>query len=804
MTSCSAFSVAVSGTSTRRQIAGWIPSRLTRSRAICSGALTSTLLRYGTWADRIRDDHIRSSASVLARIACCAEPMTVATRPSPTHTGPLKETLAGTVERVTYHNAENGFCVLKVQARGKRDLITLVGHAPAIGAGEWVTATGLWITDRQHGLQFKAETLKATPPTGAAGIERYLASGHMRGIGPAMAKRIVALFGEATFEVIEAAPERLTEVGGIGPKRAARIVAGWVEQKAIREIMIFLHAHGVGTARAVRIFKTYGHDAISVMTDDPYRLARDIRGIGFKTADAIAMRLGLETTAPQRLRAGVSYALQTATDEGHCALPVADLVSLAVELLGVEAGLIRTALVDVLGEGEVVQDTIGDQPCIFLAGLHAAERVIAERLIARSRERPPWPEIDLAKALPWVEGKTGKTLSPSQAEAVRLVLGSKLAVVTGGPGVGKTSTLDTILRLLTAKGVRVLLAAPTGRAAKRMTEQTGLEAKTVHRLLEIDPKHGGFSRNEDNPLDCDLLVVDETSMLDVPLMNALTRAVPERAGLLLVGDVDQLPSVGPGQVLADVIASGAVLVARLTEVFRQAAESRIIVNAHRINAGRMPEPPREGEPTDFYLIEITEPEEGLAKLIEVVTRRIPRRFGLDPVRDVQVLSPMQRGSLGARNLNQELQRLLNPNPSTSVERFGWRFAPGDRVMETQNDYDRDVFNGDLGTVLRLDEEEGALVAEFDGREVIYPYGELDTLVLAYATTIHKSQGSEYPAVVIPITTGHWTMLARNLLYTGVTRGKRLVVLIGQRKAIGIAVRGGNVKPRWTKLREWLV
>lgn len=721
----------------------------------------------------------------------------------PTHAPPPKETLAGTVERVTFHNADNGFCVLKVQARGKRDLVPVIGHAPAIGAGEWIVATGLWFTDRQHGLQFKAETLKVTPPTGAEGIEKYLASGYMRGIGPAMAKRIVAMFGEGTFEIIEAEPDRLKEVAGIGPTRAARIVAGWAEQKAVREIMLFLHAHGVGTARAVRIFKTYGHEAISVMTEDPYRLARDIRGIGFKTADAIAMKLGLTKDAPQRLRAGISFALQTATDEGHCALPVADLVKLAVELLGVDTLLIRSALLDVLETGDVVQDIVGGKACVFLAGLHAAERVTAERLLRRAKGQPPWPEIDLAKALTWVEGKTGKTLSPSQAEAVRIVLGAKLAVITGGPGVGKTSTLDTILRILTAKGTRVLLAAPTGRAAKRMSEQTGLEAKTIHRLLEIDPKHGGFSRNEENPLACDLLVVDETSMVDVPLMNALTKAVPEQAGLLLVGDVDQLPSVGPGQVLADIIGSGQVPVARLTEVFRQAAESRIVVSAHRINAGKMPEPAPRGGESDFHLIEIDEPEVCVAKLIEVVTKRIPARFGLDPVREVQVLTPMQRGVLGARNLNHELQAVLNPDPPTSIERFGWRFSPGDRVMESQNDYDREVFNGDLGTVARIDEDEGAVIVSFEGREVIYPFGELDTLVPAYATTIHKSQGSEYPAVVIPLTTGHWTMLARNLLYTAVTRGKRLVVLIGQRKAIGIAVRGGNMKPRWTKLREWL-
>nr|WP_276592681.1 MULTISPECIES: ATP-dependent RecD-like DNA helicase [unclassified Methylobacterium] len=712
--------------------------------------------------------------------------------------------MAGTIERVTFHSPETGFCVLKVQARGKRDLVPVIGHAPAIAAGEWITATGIWHTDRQHGVQFKADTLKVTPPTGVEGIEKYLASGHMRGIGPAMAKRIVAAFGEGTFEIIEAEPQRLPEVAGIGPKRAARIIAGWAEQKAVREIMLFLHAHGVGTARAVRIFKTYGHEAIAVMTEDPYRLAKDIRGIGFKTADAIAMKLGLTPEAPQRLRAGISFALQSATDGGHCALPVAELIKLAGELLSVDATLIRSALLDVLEIGEVVQDILGDKACIFLTGLHTAERMIAERLLRRTKGAPPWPEIDLARAMPWVREKTGKTLSPSQGEAVRLALGAKLAVITGGPGVGKTSTLDTILRILRAKGVQVLLAAPTGRAAKRMTEQTGLEAKTIHRLLEIDPKHGGFSRNEDNPLACDLLVIDETSMVDVPLMNALTKAIPEHAALLLVGDVDQLPSVGPGQVLADVIASGAIPVARLTEVFRQAAESRIVMNAHRINAGKMPEPAARGADSDFHLIEIDEPEPAVATLIEVVTKRIPARFGLDPVREVQVLTPMQRGVLGARNLNHELQAVLNPNPPVSVERFGWRFSPGDRVMESQNDYDREVFNGDLGTVARIDQDEGAVIVDFDGREVIYPYGELDTLVPAYATTIHKSQGSEYPAVVIPLAMQHWTMLARNLLYTGVTRGKRLVVLLAQRKALGIAVRGGNMRPRWTKLREWLM
>lgn len=714
------------------------------------------------------------------------------------------DVLAGSVERVTFHSAETGFCVLKVHARGKRDLVPVVGHAPAIAAGEWMTASGRWTTDREHGLQFRAETLQVTPPTGIEGIERYLASGQMRGIGPMMAKRIVAAFGEAVFDIIEAEPGRLTEVEGIGAKRAARIVKGWAEQRAVREIMIFLHAHGVGTARATRIFRTYGQDSLNVMAEDPYRLARDIRGIGFKTADAIALRIGLAREAPQRLAAGISYALQKAMDEGHCGLPVEALVRSAAELLEVAPDLVRCAAALALREGrEVVADTLAGEPCLFLKGLHGAERAMAARLLDRAAGSPPWPEIDFGLARPWVEAKTGKALSASQAEAVGLALSKKLCVLTGGPGVGKTSTLDAILRILTAKGVRVVLAAPTGRAAKRMAEQTGIEARTIHRLLEIDPRNGGFQRDEANPLDADLVVIDETSMVDVPLMHALLKAVPERAALILVGDVDQLPSVGPGQVLADVIASGRVPVARLTEIFRQAAESRIVTSAHRVNTGRLPEAPPRGEPSDFHIVAIDEPEAGLDTLVELVARRIPRRFGLDPARDIQVLTPMIRGTMGSRNLNHRLQAVLNPDPPVMVERFGWRFAPGDRVMETRNDYDRDVFNGDLGTVAAIDLAEEALSVDFDGRAVVYPFTELDTLVPAFATTIHKAQGSEYPAVVIPLVTQARTMLARNLLYTGLTRGRRLVVLVGQPRAIRMAVQDGTVRRRWTKLREWL-
>ncbi|WOJ91845.1 ATP-dependent RecD-like DNA helicase (plasmid) [Methylocapsa polymorpha] len=714
-----------------------------------------------------------------------------------------RETLVGSVERVTFHNEENGFAVLKVKARGRRDLVSVVGHAASISAGEFIHAVGVWLTDRTHGLQFKADLLKTTPPTTAEGIEKYLGSGMVHGIGPKLAQRIVGAFGEATFEIIEANPEKLREVSGIGEFRAGKIAAGWAEQKAVRDIMVFLHSHGVGTSRAVRIFKTYGHDAIQVMTEDPYRLARDIKGIGFRTADAIAMKMGMTRVAPQRVRAGISFALQEATDEGHCGLPIETLIELAIKLLEVDKNILKSALEHELAHDEVVADAIGGEPCIFLRGLYLAERGVADRLLSLAQGSPPWPAIDAEKAIPWVEKRTGKVLAASQRTAIGMALQAKAAVVTGGPGVGKTTLLDAILHILAAKGVKILLGAPTGRAAKRMTEQTGLEAKTIHRLLEIDPMHGGFKRNAENPLDCDLLVIDETSMVDISLMFAVMKAVPSRAALLLVGDVDQLPSVGPGQVLSDIIASGAIPVARLTEVFRQAAESRIIVNAHRINRGETPEWPKRGEESDFWFVEAKDPEDGAAKVVELVRERIPRRFGLDPIHDIQVLCPMQRGALGARSLNADLQKALNPNPCARIEKFGAVFAPGDKIMQTENDYDRDVFNGDLGTVLRIDEAEGLLIAGFDGREVEYPFGELDALLPAYAMTIHKSQGSEYPAVVMTLATQHYTMLARNLVYTAVTRGKRLVVIVGQRRAMAIAVKSGAGRRRWTKLEEWM-
>jgi exodeoxyribonuclease V alpha subunit len=714
-----------------------------------------------------------------------------------------QEVLAGLVERVTFHNSENGFCVLRIKARGHRELITVVGHAAVISAGEWVTASGEWVNDRTHGQQFKARFLKTSEPTSLDGIEKYLGSGMIRGIGPIYAKKLVRAFGEKVFDTIEGEPARLREVAGIGPVRAGRITAAWAEQKIVREIMVFLHSNGVGTARAVRIYKTYGADAVQVMSENPYRLARDIRGIGFKTADAIAMKLGIEKTAMIRVRAGICYALTEAMDEGHCGLPTDELVPLGEKLLEVPVELVRTALDLELAEGTVIADSVGETGCVFLAGLHRAERGIAERLLRLTNGAPPWRWIDPDKALPWVEERVGLALAESQRTAIRLALMSKVLILTGGPGVGKTTIVKGILRILAAKGVGLLLCAPTGRAAKRMTEATGFEAKTIHRLLEVDPKGGGFKRGDHNPLHCDLLVVDEASMVDVMLMQSLMKAAPDKAALLIVGDIDQLPSVGPGQVMSDLISSGAISVVRLTEVFRQAAQSRIITSAHRINQGSIPDlsPPRTD--SDFYFVQADDPETAVLRVIELVKTRIPSRFGLDSMRDIQVLCPMNRGGVGARSLNIELQAALNPAGERKVERFGWTFAPGDKVMQIENDYDKEVYNGDIGYIDDVAPEEGELIARFDGRSVTYGFGELDMLVPAYATTIHKSQGSEYPAVVIPVMTQHYAMLQRNLLYTGVTRGKRLVVLVGQKQAVAIAVRNVSGRRRWSKLQDWL-
>jgi len=713
-------------------------------------------------------------------------------------------TLEGTVERVTFHNPETGFCVLRLKVAGRRDLETVVGHAASVSAGEEIRAAGEWLNDLTHGVQFRATSMHTAPPSSLEGIERYLGSGLIRGIGPVFARKLVEAFGDRVFEVIDTQAARLRDVDGIGPGRAGQIVDAWSGQKVIRDIMVFLYGHGVGTSRAVRIYRTYGADAIALITENPYRLARDIRGIGFVTADALARRLGIEKTAAIRARAGIAYALMQAIDEGQCGLPREQLVESATKLLDVPGDIVDAALAAEIAEGTVVADTTAGRDCIFLSWLHTTERQLAGIVRQLAAGAPPWPAIDVERAIGWVGRKLGLDLAERQREAVRQAIASKMLVITGGPGVGKTTIVRAILAILGAKGVRVALCAPTGRAAKRLTEITGLEAKTIHRLLEVNPADGRFRRGPASLLDCDLLVIDETSMVDVPLMHALVRAVPPRAAVIFVGDVDQLPSVGPGQVLEDIIGSGAVPVVRLTEVFRQAAASRIVVNAHRVNRGQMPDLAASPEsPSDFYFVEIESPDEGLGKIIQIVTERIPQRFGLDAVRDVQVLSPMNRGAIGARSLNVELQKVLNPRPLHAIQRFGSTFATGDKVMQIENDYDKDVYNGDIGFVRAIDQDLGDVTVEYDGRPVLYGAHELDQVVLAYATTVHKAQGCEYPAVVIPVTTQHYPMLQRNLIYTGITRGRKLVVLVGQKKALAMAVRGSRAVRRWSKLGDWL-
>lgn len=717
------------------------------------------------------------------------------------------ESLAGAIERVTFFNEENGFAVLKVKAKGHRELVTVLGSLPCVSAGEWLTAEGRWFRDRDHGLQFKAERLASSPPTSREGIARYLGSGLVKGIGPVCAQKLVARYGEKILHIIEHESARIEDVAGIGPTRRRRIKAAWTEGKAVREIMVFLHSHGVSTSRAVRIHKTYGAEAIARVREDPYALARDIPGIGFKTADAIAQRVGIAPDSLQRARAGLGHVLLEATQQGHCALPVATLREQAGKLLLVEDRVVDAALDQSLAAGEVMPEAIGGHDLIFLPALQRAEEAIAARLKALCAAPPALGFTDLAAAIADFERVSGKQLAPSQRAALDAALRHRVLVLTGGPGVGKTTLVNAILHVLRHRDdapPRILLCAPTGRAARRLAESTGQTASTIHRLLGAQAG-GRFARDDAHPLACDLLVVDETSMVDVRLMSHLLRALPASANLLLVGDVDQLPSVGPGSVLRDLIGSGTVPVVRLTEVFRQAAASRIIASAHRINAGRLPESGDREALSDFYFIERGTPERTQATLLEVIQQRIPAKFGLDPIRDVQVLCPMHRGSLGVRELNLRLQTALNPaRPGQAVvERFGWQFRPGDKVIQTENNYDLGVFNGDLGLVSNVDLIEQELRVRYDDREVAYDFGELDQLALAYAITIHKAQGSEFPAVVIPLAMQHYLLLQRNLLYTGVTRGQRLVVLLGENRALATAVRNDKIAARWGGLRHRL-
>ena len=731
--------------------------------------------------------------------------------------------VAGTVERVTFHSEDTGFCVLRVNAARRREPVTVVGTAAAVGPGEFVEANGAWVNDRRHGLQFRAEHLRVVPPSTLEGIEKYLGSGMIRGIGPHFAAQLVHAFGAEVFEVIENDPDRLRELPGIGPKRQSQVVAAWAEQKAVREIMVFLQSHGVGSARAVRIYRLYGDQAVDRVREDPYRLTLDVRGIGFRTADAIAQSIGFDSDSIPRARAGIRHVLQELAGEGHCAGEREALVEAAADLLEVEAEVVGRALARELADEELVDETRDGEAWIFLPALHRSERGAAGHLGRLLRGgAPPWGSIDPEKAIPWAEQRVGFELSGSQREAVACAIRERVTVITGGPGVGKTTIVNAVLRIVRAKGVRARLCAPTGRAAKRLAESTGLEASTIHRLLEFDPATGGFRHGLDQPLDTDFVVVDEVSMVDIVLANQLFRAIPDHAALLLVGDVDQLPSVGPGSVLAEIIGSERVPTVRLTEIFRQAESSRIVVNAHRINRGESPEYPRppnrsEGEgagkgaetargnaaPSDFYVIPVHDAEEARDRLLQVVTERIPRRFGFDPMADLQVLTPGRRGGLGATALNAELQSLLNPGSPARVNRYGTTYARGDKVLQTVNDYQKEVFNGDIGRIVAVDPEEQTVTVDFEGRPVPYEFSELDELSLAYAITVHKSQGSEFPAVVIPLTTQHYMLLERNLVYTGVTRGKRLVVLVAEPRALAIAVRRFESVQRRSRLAERL-
>lgn len=721
-------------------------------------------------------------------------------QPSPSHSAdnPV-EKLHGSIERVTFHSEASGFCVLRVKVKGYRELITVIGSAASVTAGEYIECLGCWVNDRQHGQQFKTISLKVVPPTTLDGIEKYLGSGMVKGIGPHFAKKLVKAFGEQVFDVIEQTPERLLELPGIGKKRQERVTSAWAEQKVIREIMVFLQSHGVGTSRSVRIYKTYGDQAIEKVRENPYRLALDIHGIGFKTADTLAQKLGIGPQSLMRAQAGVRHVLQEWSGEGHCAAIRSNLCEMAAKLLEIPLPIIDQAIAAELTEGNLIAEIDGSDEFIFLTPLHRAEIGCAANLNRLNQADTPWGVIDADKAIPWVEEQTGMTLSQSQAAAVRLVLQHKVSVITGGPGVGKTTLVNSLLKILKAKRVRIGLCAPTGRAAKRLTESTGMEAKTVHRLLEFDPTQFAFKHNDENPLDLDCLVIDESSMMDVVLMNQLLKAIPTEAAVLIVGDVDQLPSVGPGSVLADIIESGQIATVRLTEIFRQASTSKIITNAHRINHGQMPVVDKTEGISDFYCLYAETPEEIFAKLMQVVLERIPQRFHFHPVNDVQILTPMNRGGLGARSLNIELQARLNGHSEPKITRFGNTYAPGDKVIQRINNYDKEVFNGDIGVIKAIDLEESQVKILFDDREVDYEFSDLDEISLAYATSVHKSQGSEYPVVVIPMAMQHFMLLERNLLYTGVTRGKQLVVVIAQPKALAMAVKNQQSQRRITHL-----
>lgn len=712
--------------------------------------------------------------------------------------------LTGTLERVIFHNAENGYTVFRFLPQGKgTESMSVVGHLVDPQAGISLRIRGRWVSNPKFGRQFSMESFENVLPATVEGIRNYLGSGLIKGVGETMAARIVARFGEATFSVLDDTPDRLIEVEGVGAKTLERIKASWGEHRGIRDLMLFLQPHGVSTAYAVRIYRFYGSHALTVVQENPYRLAMDIHGIGFVTADAVATKLGFPKDSLLRAEAGVLYMLRRLTDDGHVYYPLEALISLTGDKLDIRYDLVEEAIRSLEREERVVVETMDDVEGVFLSRYHHYESKIAyylKRLLAS----PKSVHFDNPKAtIEHVLSTLSITLAPEQLEAVRRSTQSKIMVLTGGPGTGKTTIINAIINVFAEAKARILLAAPTGRAAKRMSETSKRESKTIHRLLEFSPKEDGFARNEDNPLACGLLVVDEASMMDTMLIYHLLKAVPLGATLLFVGDVHQLPSVGPGNVLRDIIMSNAVPVVELVEVFRQAAESAIICNAHRINNGEMP--PLESSRdvlSDFYFIRQDDPERVVDMIVELVRDHIPRRFRLHPVNDIQVMTPMHKGVAGAGNLNIRLQQALNQQ-TQCVQRGERQFRLDDKVMQVRNNYEKDVYNGDIGRICTVNPKERELTVRYDDRNVIYAWEELDEIVPAYAISVHKSQGSEYPAVVIPVLTQHYMLLQRNLIYTGVTRGKRLVILVGESRALAMAIKNNRMQKRFTRLAQRL-
>lgn len=709
------------------------------------------------------------------------------------------EVLRGLVDRVVFHNEDNGYCILKVMPEGKHDAASLIGKAPRVVAGEEFEARGVWEPNRDFGPQFKADELKLRRPDSLNGIERYLGSGLIDGIGPAYAKRIVEKFGPKVFDIIENESKKLEDVEGVGKKRRIEIRESWMKQKTIHGIMLFLHQHGISSSRALRIYKTYGDEAQAVLKENPYRLAQDIRGIGFKTADDIAYQLGVAEDAPERIRAGILHVLETAAGSGHCCFPETQVIAKATELLGVEA--LIAPQIEALIAGDQIER---HGEFLYLPYLRKAEQSIAASVKSLAALPSAYPSIDENAALTWVMKKTGKELAESQQRAVREALRHRMLIITGGPGVGKTTILRSILLILQSKQVKLVLAAPTGRAAKRLSESTGLEAKTLHRLLEYQGD-GKWGRHRGKPLLGDLFVVDEASMIDAPLMAQFLSALPEGAHLLVVGDADQLPSVGPGMVLHDLITSGAVPCVKLTEIFRQAASSRIITSAHAINRGQVPDL-KPSSRSDFFFLEASEPEEVRDLIVQLAHTRLSAKYGFDPIADIQVLTPMNRNLLGTQSLNHSLQLALNPPNEVKfeIERFNVTFRVGDKVIQTHNNYDKEVFNGDIGHIAAIDPDPVKIHVRFDAnRLVAYEPGELDELQLAFALSIHKSQGSEFPCVIIPVSTQHYVLLERSLIYTAITRAKKLCVLVGDERALSLAVNKQESRKRFTGLHNLL-